>query len=417
MDLDRNPETAQREIRLVRSFVMHILIHDYAGHPFQVQLSRALAARGHEVVHAYFGADTGPKGRMSVDGDDPKSLSFASIGEDIAYSKTNFLKRRAGDLEYGKLVAELVAKNSFDIVISGNTPTESQEFIVKACLSKETPFVFWCQDFYSIAASTLLRQKLSIVGSAIGAWYRFVERRQMRHSAHVIHITERFCEQTDQWGIPREKVSVIPNWGAIDEIDVLSRDTVWAEHQGLSKHPRFVYSGTLAMKHNPELLAELARQTSDAEVILTSAGVGAETLRSLVDAGELSSLRVLPLQPFEVFPQVLASADVLLAVIERGAGDFSVPSKILSYLCTGRPIVLAAPKNNLAAQILIETGAGKVVEPEDVQGFVDAVKAFREDPNLSASAGKAGRVYAEENFVLSRVADRFEDLFDEMIDA
>lgn len=87
MDLDRNPETAQREIRLVSSFVMHILIHDYAGHPFQVQLSRVLAARDHEVVHACFGADAGPKGRMYVDGADPESLSFVSIGEGIAYSK------------------------------------------------------------------------------------------------------------------------------------------------------------------------------------------------------------------------------------------------------------------------------------------------------------------------------------------
>ena len=32
---------------------MRILVHDYAGHPFQVQLSRALAQRGHDVLHAY----------------------------------------------------------------------------------------------------------------------------------------------------------------------------------------------------------------------------------------------------------------------------------------------------------------------------------------------------------------------------
>jgi len=30
---------------------MRIGIHDFSGHPFQVQLSRELASRGHEVVH------------------------------------------------------------------------------------------------------------------------------------------------------------------------------------------------------------------------------------------------------------------------------------------------------------------------------------------------------------------------------
>jgi hypothetical protein len=32
---------------------MRILISDYSGHPFQVQLSRELARRGHGVTHSY----------------------------------------------------------------------------------------------------------------------------------------------------------------------------------------------------------------------------------------------------------------------------------------------------------------------------------------------------------------------------
>ena len=32
---------------------MRLNIHDYSGHPFQVQLSRDLAARGHDVLHGY----------------------------------------------------------------------------------------------------------------------------------------------------------------------------------------------------------------------------------------------------------------------------------------------------------------------------------------------------------------------------
>lgn len=391
---------------------MHILIHDYAGHPFQVQLSRALAARGHCVAHAYFGADAGPKGQMSVTPDDPDTLVFHAVGDDIDYSKTNFYKRRQGDLEYGRRVAQLIAENDFDIVLSGNTPTESQEFIVKACQSAQVAFVYWCQDFYSIAASRLLREKLSVLGSLVGAWYRFVEKRQMSKAAHVVHITEAFYHQTDKWGISRDKVSVIPNWGAIDEIRVMPRDNEWSLAQDLTERPRLVYSGTLALKHNPELLKELAKSVPDADVLVMSSGVGADMLKALEQSGDLPNLRVLPLQPFEAFEKVLGSADVLLAVIERGAGEFSVPSKILSYLCAGRPIVLSAPKSNLAAQIVTQTGAGQVIEPEDIQGFVDAVRSYAKTSSAAAAAGQAGRAYAEENFQLSRVVSRFEDVFE-----
>ncbi|RYJ01060.1 MAG: glycosyltransferase WbuB, partial [Actinomycetales bacterium] len=31
---------------------MKVVVHDFSGHPFQVQLSRELARRGHDVVHS-----------------------------------------------------------------------------------------------------------------------------------------------------------------------------------------------------------------------------------------------------------------------------------------------------------------------------------------------------------------------------
>ena len=91
---------------------------------------------------------------------------------------------------------------------------------------------------------------------------------------------------------------------------------------------------------------------------MVGAGIGFDVLKE-----NTVNLRKYSLQPFERFPEVLASADILVAMIEPDAGDFSVPSKVLSYLCAGRPIVLAAPSSNLAASIVKEAGAGIVVEP------------------------------------------------------
>lgn len=397
---------------------MRICVHDFAGHPFQAELSRELARRGHEVTHAWFAGDSGPKGRMQCVEGDAKSLSFLPFGGDIPYSKTDFRQRRAGDIAYGKQFGAWIAQARPDVVISGNTPTEAQEGLVAACRAAGIPFIYWCQDFYSIAASRLLEKKIPVLGHAIGAYYRFLERRQMRRSAAILHITEAFCDQTDHWGIPRDRITVIPNWGAIDEIDVLDRDTDWARMQGLAAGMRFVYSGTLALKHNPELLAGLARMLGDEDqLVLVSAGVGADQLAEQAASGALPRLKPLPLQPFDVFDQVLASGDVLLAVIEREAGTFSVPSKILSYLCAGRPIVLAAPRDNLAARIVTETGVGQVVEPEDVDGFVTAALSYRDTPEVAARAGAAGRAYAEQNFKLENVANRFETLFSQVKNA
>ena len=388
---------------------MRILVHDYAGHPFQAELSRALAARGHEVTHAYFAGDKGPKGRLTRLPEDPEGLHFAALGEALDYSKSNFIKRRQGDLAYGKMLADLIRTRQPDVVLSGNTPTEAQEAVPAACRAAGAAFVYWIQDFYSIAADKLLRKRLPLLGHGVGAYYKHLDAKQMRGAAHVIIITDAFSPQLDKWGISPERVSVIPNWGALKELPVRPKDNAWSQEHGVSDKLVCLYTGTLAMKHDPTLLEQVAMNT-DAEMVVVAAGVGVEHLESAKAArpDAFENLTLLPLQPFERFADVLGSADIMLAVIEEEAGEFSVPSKVLSYLCSGRPIVLSAPSGNLAARIVRETGAGRVCEAGDGEGFVEAVRALINDPEAREAAGRSGRAYAEEHFDLDRIATRFE---------
>jgi glycine/D-amino acid oxidase-like deaminating enzyme len=73
----------------------------------------------------------------------------------------------------------------------------------------------------------------------------------------------------------------------------------WA--QGLGARPILLYSGTLALKHNPELLLTLAREVEGADTVVVAAGVGADDLAKAKAEQNLPRLRLLPLQPIEVF--------------------------------------------------------------------------------------------------------------------
>ncbi|MEO0982771.1 MAG: glycosyltransferase family 4 protein [Pseudomonadota bacterium] len=394
---------------------LKLFIHDYAGHPFQVELSRELARRGHEVTHAYFGGDAGPKGVMKRLEGDAESLSFLPIDIEGDYTKTSFVKRRFQDVAYGRAAADAIKAARPDVVLSGNTPTESQALVMKGAHASGARFVHWCQDFYSIAVTKILSQKLPGVGAAVSAYYRMVERKQFAGADGVVLITEDFAPQAKAWGVTSDRLHVIPNWGAIDEIPLRPKDNDWAKAQGLDGKSVFLYSGTLGLKHNPDLLIGLARALRDdpnARVVVVSAGSGVEALEAAKAQEDLDNLVLLPLQPFEALPDVLATADVLMAVIERDAGLFSVPSKILSYLCAGMPILLAAPEENLAAKTVKAAECGLVVEPESEADWLAAAQRLAEDPALRESMGAKGRAHAEANFDISIVADRFEAVFD-----
>ena len=46
---------------------MRVVVHDYVGHPFQAQLARGLAARGHAVLHVHCSSFVTGKGRVERD--------------------------------------------------------------------------------------------------------------------------------------------------------------------------------------------------------------------------------------------------------------------------------------------------------------------------------------------------------------
>jgi len=393
---------------------MHLVLHDYAGHPFQVELSRALCRRGHEVTHIYFSGDRGPKGTFSVMPNESGKLRFLGIPARREYDKSALVSRRFGDIEYGRAVAAHIGALKPDIVLSGNTPTEAQESILASSHRAGAAFVYWLQDFYSIAASRLLKKKLGALGALIGAYYRRLERRQLRRSDGVILITEDFRTLAGRWAGGTDKIHAIENWGPLSEISRPGKQNAWARENALNDRFVILYAGTLALKHDPGLLLCLARRWRDdpaVRVVVIGHGVGVDRLHEARQDECLSNLILLPLLPMEELSQALAAADVLVAVIEQDAGAFSVPSKVQTYLCAERPVLLSAHEENLASRIVVRANAGLVTPPGDYQAFMQACERLLADRPLRETLARNGRAYAEGAFNIECVAARFDAAF------
>jgi len=391
---------------------MRILIHDYAGHPFQIQLSRELASRGHEVRHLYAGYNQTPRGALAIKDGDPQTFDVCGVFIRQPLNKDNFIKRWLQEREYGRAMAREVAAYQPDVIISANTPLDAQKAIFSAAQAHHAKTIFWLQDFIGIAAYSLLNKRIGIFGKWVGRYYIALERRLLRSADAVVAISEDFLPTLEAWGISDHKLHVVPNWAPLSEIRVVERATPWAREYGLLDGFNFVYTGTLRMKHNPALLLELARELSrfdtQARMIVTSEGPGADWLKERSAALDLHNVVVLPFQPMERYAEVLGSADVLVAILEKEAGAFSVPSKVLSYLCAKRPLLLAVPKQNLAAKIVSSQRAGIVVEPDNVSAFVEGAKSLLSSPALREKMAENARSYAEANFDIQAIGDQFE---------
>lgn len=395
----------------VKPAPLKIVVHDYSGHAFPVQLSRELARRGHQVLHLYSVSFQTPKGGLSPRPDDPPTLEIRGLTLDRPFAKYDFVRRVAQERAYGRLAAAAIHDFAPQVVISGNSPLDTQAILERRCRRDAIPFIFWLQDVTGIAIRRLLGRRLPGIGAAIGLWYMALERRLLRRSARVVAITEDFVPILTGWGVAGSRIQVIENWAPREELALAPRDNPWAAEHGLKGRTVLLYSGTLGLKHNPALLLDLARglkHRPEVRVVVISEGLGADWLKE--SRGDLDNLLLLPYQPYERLSEVLAAADVLVAILEPDAGIFSVPSKVLSYLCAGRPLLAAMPAENLAARIIQREEAGLVAAPDDSAGLLRLAERLVDHPDLRAQCAKNALDYAQQTFDIEAIGARFEAL-------
>ena len=385
---------------------MRIVVHDYSGHPFQAQLSRELARRGHTVWHLTSGDFQTPKGHLATDDAPGGRLTVKALSLGEVFHKDSFVKRRSQEQAFGRLVAAEIQAIKPDVVLSSNAPLDTQKGILDGTRRANAKFIFWVQDLYGEAIARILTSKFSLLGQAVGMHYKALEYRMLRASDAAVVISDDFKPILARNGVSPGRTVTIENWAPLDEMAYTPLPDRGAAPV------RMLYSGTLGYKHNPELLVDLAGMPG-AEMAVYSEGRVANELKA--KAADLPSLQVNPWVPFDALPATLGAADVMVAVIEADAGVFSVPSKVLTYLCTGRPILASIPAENLAARILTSSGAGLVSAPGDTAGFMANAKRLADSPELRREMGAKARAYAEATFDIARIGDRFEKLIQEAV--
>lgn len=390
---------------------MKIVVHDYSGHPFQVQLSRSLARRGYDVVHLFSSSFQTPKGSLERKEDDPSGFEVQGIAHSSTLSKYSYLKRRQQELKYGETVASRIAELKPDVVISANTPLDAQRLIRAECNRIGAAFIFWVQDYYSIAIRQFV--KIPIIGILASFYYGILEGSLLKSSDGIVVITDDFIDELNRWKVPKNVITTIPNWAPIQELPVRLKENQWASKRGLHQTTNIVYSGTLGLKHNPELLLQLAihfRDNSGVRIIVISEGLGADFLQREKKERHLDNLLLFGFQPYDDLPDILGSADVLVSILDSEAGKFSVPSKVLTYLCSNRPLLLSVPHENLSSRIVETNEAGFVVSPDSQTEFINAADKLVKDLSLRQRLGDNARKYAERYFDIDRITDQFEEV-------
>lgn len=403
---------------------MHILIYTYNYYPEPIgiaplitELAEGLVKRGHN-VRVVTGMPNYPQRRI-YEGYQGK-LYLTELTNGVAVQRSYVWVRPQPSL-LDRLLLELsFVVTSFVHGLRGNRPdvilttAPPLPVSVPAALLgwiHRAPVVLNLQDILPDAAvhvGILKNEKLIRLFEAL-------EKFAYRTASTISVIADEFVEHLRKENVPDGKIVQIPNWVDVNFIRPLPKENnqFRSEHQ-LSDKFVVLYSGNIALTQGLETVIDAATRlchVRDIAIAIVGEEDALQRLRHYSEQCGAHNVTLLPLQPRQRLPEMLAAADVGLVVQKQNVLYFNMPSKIQVLLASGCALVGSVPSTGTAARAIKQSGGGVVVPPEDPDALATAILELYDNPDKVKMLGEKGRQYAVENYSFEQALDRYEKLF------
>lgn len=241
-----------------------------------------------------------------------------------------------------------------------------------------------------------------------------LEKFAYRTATKISVIADGFVDNLRSKGVAANKIVQIPNWVDVNFIHPLPKENN-AFRAAHNLDGKFVvqYSGNIALTQGLETVvkaAALLRDIPDIAFVIVGEAKGLQRLQQECQDIGADNVLLLPFQPREKLPEMLAAADVGLVVQKKNVISFNMPSKIQVLLASGRALVASVPDNGTAARAVRQSGGGVIVTPEDAQALATAVLDLYKHPEKVKTLGYNSRQFAIEQYSFDQALNNYESL-------
>lgn len=294
--------------------------------------------------------------------------------------------------------------------VLGVMPSLSGGLVARAAAARfGVPYGLIVQDLMGQAAG---QSGIAGAGRASGL-IRAAEGFAARGAATVGVIAEGFRPYVESLGVDGSRIRRIRNWTHVAPATI-ARNEMRAQLGWPGDTLVCLHAGNMGHKQGLENVLECARIAGASGAPLLFAFAGDGNQRSVLEARAsrlgLANVRFMPLQPADVFPSMLAAADILLINQRGSVRDMSLPSKLTSYFAAARPVVAAAASDSETAREIMASSGGIVTRPDDPHALLDAILRVASDRGLAMHLARNGRIWAETTLSETRVLRSYEQL-------
>lgn len=265
------------------------------------------------------------------------------------------------------------------------------------------PVHIWIQDLWPESVAAVGATKSSLMINLIGKVVRWIYKR----SDLLFTQSPSFSESLKCWGARDEQIVYLPNWA--DHLFENPPPRLPTSPRGQDDF-RVLFAGNLGHAQDmPTILkaAEQLPQDGSIKIILVGQGSRREWTEAQIRQRGLEKVVFLqPPRPLEDMPQLYHDHDVLMVTLTPDPHLSRVlPSKVQSYLATGKPIVAAG--DGEIERTIEKARCGLVGPAGNAQRLAENILSMAKmSPSQLQLLGENGHSYYWEEFSQSKTIDK-----------
>lgn len=276
---------------------------------------------------------------------------------------------------------------------------------------RKIPMVLWVTDLWpeSLEATGAVNNKkvLRLVGKMVKWIYK--------HTDKILITSKGFRSRVENYCDQPEKISYWPQWA---EDLFSSGDSVpsgYDDHSYPSEGFKIVFAGNIGSAQDFETIVNAAvrlRNFKDIHFVILGDGMMIKwVIEQVKRKGLEDTFHLLGRKPIETMPYYFKKADALLLTLKNSdIFAITVPSKLQSYLASGKPIIVGI--NGEASEIVNEWKAGVCSKAGDDEDLSKAILRLynSSDEEREGFGSNAYECYRSE-FQREKLVSNLEEIF------
>ena len=303
-----------------------------------------------------------------------------------------------------------VHKDEIDFVYNDGWQLFGLYIIAKACVRYNIPYIVPIQDIYPECLFTN-KNYPGIVNSAIKGFLLPFDRYYQKHAACVRTISKEMRDYLSSTRkVPVENYLVVNNWQ--NDEDFLKEYPSRPEDGKIV----FAYVGSINAHANVDLMIKAFDEANipNSELRIYGGGNKKDYCVDLVN--QLGAKNVF----FDMVSRdkvaiVQSQADVLILALPKGNGNLCLPSKMTSYMLSGKPVLASVDHDSATTRYINEAKCGIAVDPDNKDSIKNGFMyfAFMDKKDLKEQ-GKNSQVFSKKNLTrevnLKKVVAKIKDI-------